>query len=254
MRIPVFLQHLISRLFGKLCQTLLIRLRQHHIFIRSPLRCFSVIEHQRYPIAGSRFYTTFTYCYLREVLFKLYIARYIIPYSIRNQIRMPVILPVVPICFFFRRNGSQLEYSSFCWIIMINVLNVRAKGYDGISKEMIRNPRTVRAVVLIMFMQLHTKITILTFLRKSSGKRLIRIQHFFHSGKSIHIQHFRTQLVKRQMNGSSTRNPVPVESVFLPATRCKGYSFSRLSSQHLHAAITQVSSVEIGIQVMLGIP
>ena len=80
---------------------------------------------------------------------------------------------------------------------------------------------TVRTVILIMFMQHHTEVTVQMCLGQTAGKSLVGIEHLLHAGEGIDIQYPGTQLVERQMNARDTRNTIPVETGFLPALVAK---------------------------------
>ena len=105
------------------------------------------------------------------------------------------------------------------------------------SEEMERLAGTVRTVILIMFMQHHTEVTVQMCLGQTAGKSFVGIEHLLHAGEGIDIQYPGTQLVERQMNARDTRNTIPVETGLLPATGGKSNHFIGFSGKNLHAAM-----------------
>ena len=117
-----------------------------------------------------------------------------------------------------------------------------------------RFARPVSSVILIMLVQLHPEVSILSLLRQSAGKGLVGIKHLFHAGEGIHVQDFSLQLLQRQMYGSHTRNAIPVEPFLLPTARGGGYVLSRHRRQDLQTSMRQVAAIQIVAQIMFGCP
>ena len=113
---------------------------------------------------------------------------------------------------------------------------------------------TVRTVILIMFMQHHTEVTVQMCLGQTAGKSFVGIEHLLHAGEGIDIQYPGTQLVERQMNARDTRNTIPVETGLLPATGGKSNHFIGFSGKNLHAAMCQITAIEVGGEIVLGSP
>jgi len=95
----------------------------------------------------------------------------------------------------FGSDGSQLEDGSLCGELFVRILNIRAQANNRSVKEVIGLTGTMRAIVLIMFVQLHPEVTVQPCLRQASGKCFIRIEHLLHTGESIHVHHFCAELV-----------------------------------------------------------
>ena len=89
---------------------------------------------------------------------------------------------------------------------------------------------------------------------QTARKGFVRVEHFFHTGENIYIEHAGTQLVEGQVDAGYTGDAVPVETRFLPATGGKSDHFIGFSGQDLHTAVCQVAAVEVGRQVVFGSP
>ena len=194
-----------------------------------------MLQCQGHPVTGSRFGATFAYGHLREVLLisgsRTGSFGNVIAYAIGVYISLSITLIGLPVPAGFGSNGGKLEHGGFRGIFGIQVFDVRSEAYNGAVEEMERLAGTVRTVILIMFMQHHTEVTVQMCLGQTAGKSLIGIEHLLHTGEGIDIQYPGTQLVERQMNARDTRNTIPVETGLLPATGGKSNHFIGFSGK-----------------------
>ena len=68
-----------------------------------------------------------------------------------------IILPIVMCLFICHR---QLEDGRLRWIIRVCILDIRAQTNDHSIDEMEGFSRTMRSVILIVFVQFHSEVTI----------------------------------------------------------------------------------------------
>ena len=71
--------------------------------------------------------------------------------------------------------GLQLEYCGLGGVLVYVILNVAAKTNDNPVEEVVRLAGAVRAVILVVLVQLHGEVAVHAKLRQAACECLVRV-------------------------------------------------------------------------------